>query len=261
MKHVSWKFLAMAGAAVAFVACKDSLTPSIISDAQIQSDVTASAGDAVANEVGYLTLNEGAAALPSSQPSFNVFGAAQDTETVTFTRTRTCLDSLGATVAGCTPLSNVRKIITGFTVNGSRIGTFFSGFVHRAGNDTLTRVPNAARTADSLRIHSGVASAHDTTTFTDTTATGIHAENAADSINAVTFRIPRSSNPFPISGSIVRNVAVHASYTKNSNTVTRDFTKRIEVDFPADAQGNVVLKIDAKVCNLNLVTHVVSNCH
>jgi len=42
--------------------------------------------------------------------------------------------------------------------------------------------------------------------------------------------------------------------------MTRDFTKRIEVDFPADAQGNVVLKIDAKVCNLNLVTHAVTNC-
>lgn len=261
MRHMSWKLIAMAGAAVAFVACKDTLSPAIISDAQIQSDVTASAGDAVANEVGYLTLDEGAAALPSSQPSFNIFGAAQDSETVAFTRTRTCLDSLGATVVGCSPLSSVRKIITAFTVNGSRIGAVFSGFVHRAGNDTLTRVPNAARSADSLRIHSGVATAHDTTTFTDSTASGLHYENATDSINAVTFRIPRSTNPFPISGSIVRNVAVHAEYTKNNSKETRDFTKRVEVDFPADAQGNVVLKIDAKVCNLNLVTHAVSNCH
>lgn len=261
MKHVSWKFLALAGAAVAFVACKDTLTPLNITDAQIVSNITQSSGDAVANEVNYLTLNEGAAALPSSQPSFNLFGSAQDSETVTWSRTRTCLDSLGAVVAACSPLSSVRKIITHFSVNGSRIGTFFSGFVHRVGDDTLTRVPNGARTADSLRIHSGVNTAHDSTTFNDTTATGLHVENASDSINAVTFRIPRINNPFPISGSIVRNVAVHASYSNTNTSVTRDFTKRVEVDFPADAQGNVVLKIDAKVCNLNLVTHAVTNCH
>ncbi|MFI5214754.1 MAG: hypothetical protein ACHQU8_09480 [Gemmatimonadales bacterium] len=261
MKHISWKFLAMAGAAIAFVACKDTLTPSIINDAQIENDVTASSGDALASEVNYLTLNEGAAALPSSQPSFDVFRSAQDSESVSWTRSRTCLDSLGATVSNCTPLSSVRKIITAFTVNGSRVGAIFSGAVHRAGNDTLTRVPNAARSADSLRVHSGVTSAHDTTTFTDSTASGIHTENATDSVNAVTFRIPRNTNPFPISGSIVRNVAVHASYTKNGATVTRDLTKRVEVDFPADAQGNVVLRIDAKVCNLNLVTHAVTNCH
>ena len=28
-----------------------------------------------------------------------------------------------------------------------------------------------------------------------------------------------------------------------------------------DPQGNVVLKIDAKTCNLNLVTHAVSGCN
>ncbi|MFI5279759.1 MAG: hypothetical protein ACHQU1_04645 [Gemmatimonadales bacterium] len=261
MKHASWKFLAMAAATVGFVACKDALTPLPVSDVQLESNVAASSGDALASEVNYLTLNEGAAALPSAQPDFNLFGSAQDSESVSFTRTRTCLDSAGGVVAGCTPLSSVRKIITAFSVNGTRTGVFFYGAIHRAANDTLTRVRNAALTADSLRIHSGVGSAHDTTTFNDTTSMGIHTENATDSINAVTFRIPRITNPFPISGSIVRNVAVHASYTKNNTTTTRDVVRRVEVDFPADAQGNVVLTINAKVCNLNLVTHAVTNCH
>ena len=35
-------------------------------------------------------------------------------------------------------------------------------------------------------------------------------------------------------------------------------TKRVEVNFPPDGQGNVVLKIDTKTCNLNLVTTTVS---
>src|SRR6266853_1950824 len=108
MKHASWKYLALAGAAVAFVACKDTLTPSLVSDAQIVSNITQSSGDAVASDVNYLALNEGAAALPSSQPSFNLFGSAQDSESVTWSRTRTCLDSAGGVVAGCSPLSSVR---------------------------------------------------------------------------------------------------------------------------------------------------------
>jgi hypothetical protein len=48
--------------------------------------------------------------------------------------------------------------------------------------------------------------------------------------------------------------------TKDSKTETRDFVRTVEVDFPADSQGNVVLKIDGKTCNLNLVSHVVSDC-
>jgi hypothetical protein len=32
------------------------------------------------------------------------------------------------------------------------------------------------------------------------------------------------------------------------------------VDYPADAQGNVVLHINDKTCNLNLTTHAVTNC-
>jgi len=59
----------------------------------------------------------------------------------------------------------------------------------------------------------------------------------------------------------VRNVAVHVIVTKGAQTDTRDVTKRIEVTFPADAQGNVQLTINATTCNLNLVTHKVTNCN
>lgn len=258
MKRHSWKYLAMAGAAVAFVACKDTLTPSIVSDAQIQSDVTASAGDALSNEVSNLIGNETTAALPSSQPSFNVFATPMASETLAVVRSRTCLDGTGVVIA-CANVANVRKVITHFSVDGTRVGIYFIGFVHRVADDTTTR--NFVSTTEVSRTHTAIVTSHDTTTFQDAVASGTHDENASDSINAVTWNIPRATNPFPVSGSIVRNVVVHAEYTKNGTKMTRDFTKRVEVDFPADAQGNVVLKIDAKVCNLNLVTRAVTNCH
>lgn len=258
MKHVSWKLLAMVGAAIGFVACKDTLTPSVITDAQLQSNVVASAGDAAASLFRELGQNDSAAALPnSSAPSVSLFGSPPPGETVTWTRARTCLDATNAVIA-CANVASVRKVITHFSVDGSRVGIYFTALVHRVADDTTTR--NFVSATETSRTHSGVATSHDTTTFQDAVASGFHFENATDSINGVTWNIPRATNPFPISGSIVRNVAVHAEYTKNGATMTRDFTKRVEVDFPADAQGNVVLKIDAKTCNLNLVTHAVTNC-
>jgi hypothetical protein len=246
----------MVGAAAAFVACKDTLTPSIVSDAQIQNDATASAADAVASEVRLLDSNAVTAGLPSSQPS-GVEASAMAGDSFVVVRSRTCFDATNAVIA-CSNVANVRTVATHLSVNGTRTGIFFTGDVHRVADDTLTR--NFTNTTEVSRTHTAIIASHDSTFFQDSTASGKHFENASDSVNAVTWNLPRSSNPFPISGSIVRNVAVHAEYTRNNSTETRDFTKRIEVDFPADAQGNVVLKVDAKVCNLNLVTRAVSNC-
>ena len=81
-----------------------------------------------------------------------------------------------------------------------------------------------------------------------------------DSVKAVTWNMPRSSNPWPVSGSIVRVDTVHVTVTKGSQLQSRDVVRNVSVTFPADAQGNVVLTINGKTCNLNLVTHVVSGC-
>jgi hypothetical protein len=76
----------------------------------------------------------------------------------------------------------------------------------------------------------------------------------------VTWNLPRANNPFPVSGSIVRVAAVHVVVTRANRTETRDVNRKITVTFPADAQGNVVLTVNDKTCNLNLVSHIVSGC-
>ena len=191
--------------------------------------------------------------------------------TLTYSRTRTCYDGSGAVVAGCSPLSSVRKVVTHVTVDGSRSGTSsttggtstaWSGAVHRVADDTVTRTFNtAAPPAEVSRTHSGVAVGHDSTSFTGDAVSRAVAEAAHDSAKAVKWNLPKSSNPFPVSGSIVRVDSVHATFTKGTVTESRNVVRTVEVDFPADAQGNVVLKINGKTCNLNLVTHTVSNCH
>jgi hypothetical protein len=86
-------------------------------------------------------------------------------------------------------------------------------------------------------------------------------EVAHDSIKAITFALPRSSNPYPTSGSIVRVDSVHVTITAADKSVTKDLVRNVQVIFPADAQGNVTLIVNAKTCSLNLVTHAVTNCH
>jgi hypothetical protein len=48
--------------------------------------------------------------------------------------------------------------------------------------------------------------------------------------------------------------------TGANQTAERTVIRTVEVDFPPDAQGNVVLKVNDRTCNLNLFTHAVTNC-
>lgn len=254
---------AAVGLTLLAAACSNNVTSpkvatstSLIDQTTLTNDVASSAGDAIALDVSSIVGNETAANLGGSAP------AAATTDSTSYTRSRTCFDSSGAAVA-CRPLSNVREIVTVWSFNGVRSGTTengatFSGTMSRAAVDTLFR--NFTDTTETSRTHDGVVTGSDTVTFVGPNVTRTHDQSAVDSVEAVTWNVPRYNNPFPISGKIVRNVSVHATYTSATRSDTTDVQKRVEVDFPADAQGNVVLKIDNKTCNLNLVTHHVSNC-
>ncbi|MBI4503549.1 MAG: hypothetical protein HY700_20605 [Gemmatimonadetes bacterium] len=267
MKTISSFSLIAAAAVLGLSACNDgtSVAALLYSDSTVTADVANIAGDAIATSIETMAGNEDAAmpapaALSPGSPS-----------SLTVSRTRTCYDANGAVVAGCAPFSSVRKIVTHVTVSGDRSGTAsttggrtatWSGAVHRVADDTVTRNFNTAQPpVEQSRTHVGLSVAHDTTQFANDSISRTHAEAARDSVKGVTWNLPRSSNPFPVSGSIVRVDSVHATFTKGSTTESRDVVRRVEVTFPADAQGNVVLKVNDKTCNLNLVTHVVSNCH
>lgn len=269
MKNIHVLSLVMAAAVLGLAACNLSTLPTALlyDDATVTTDVANSAGDAIATSLETMVANEAAAALPTSGLGL----ASPIGNTLTYSRTRTCYDGTGVVVAGCSPLSSVRKIVTHVALDGSRSGTSsttggiataWSGAVHRVADDTVARTFNTAvPPAEVSRTHSGVAVGHDSTSFMGGDISRTFAEAAHDSANAVTWNLPISSNPFPVSGSIVRVDSVHVTFARGPLTESRDVVRTVEVDFPADAQGNVVLKINGKTCNLNLVTHTVSNCH
>jgi hypothetical protein len=269
LKTVHLATLLAAAAAIGLAACESttSALPTLLTDATVNADVATNSGDAMASAVQSMIDNEGFSSLPSIASNSNA--AAEPA--LTFNRSRTCYDANGAVVANCSPLSSVRKIVTHVEINGSRTGTSsteggiaktWSGVAHRVSNDTLVRTFNTAQPpVETSRTHSDVTVGHDTTIFTEGNFSHSVAEATRDSVKAVKFNLPRSTNPWPVSGSIVRVDSVHATASSEGKSETRDVVRIVKVDFPPDAQGNVVLTVNDKVCNLNLQTHVVSNCH
>ena len=247
-------------ALLAFTACGDPTSSNaLFDDSAVTADVAASAGDAVASMIGTMIGNE---ALAGGGPD------AAGTETnVVYSPTRSCYDANGAAVANCLPFSSVRMIVVAGTLKATRSSTrtnqsgatvTWTGSINRSINDTTRRVFTG--TTETSRVHTNIGVAHDTTTFTDGAFTRKLSETALDSVKALTFNLPRGSNPWPVSGSIVRRSAATVAITKGDQNLSRDVSHRVEVLFPADAQGNVTLKIDAKTCQLNLVTRAVTNC-
>jgi hypothetical protein len=253
--------LAIAAALAGLAACtKDSTSPStLIDDSQVASDVATSAGDAIATDVATMLGDDANAALPAPGIGFDLFGANPDS--LATDRTHTCYDASAVAVTNCLPMSSVRTIVFHVTMNGTRTTATFTAAVHRTRDWTLTRLFTGS--TETARRHDGVGTGNDTSVVSGALATSVtrtHSLTAVDSVVAVVFNLPRATNPWPASGTMVRRVAVHVVFAGATAQASRDYLKRVEVDFPADAQGNVVLKIDAKTCNLNLVTRAVTNC-
>lgn len=259
MRHL---FVASATLAAMTLAACDSTEPSLFNDAEVTADVAASAGEAIAASVGEMIANQSAASLPSI-----VSLDPSSANAVTVSRSRTCYDVSDAVVANCTPISSVRRIVTNFTANGDRTverkkrdGTTatFTGNVHRASSDTLRRIFTSG--SETSRSHAGVSTGNDTTTFVDGDFTRLVAEATRDTVKTIVFNLPRSSNPWPVSGSIVRATDATITLTQGDRTESRTISRTVVVTFPADAQGNVALTINGKSCSLNLVTRRVTNC-
>jgi hypothetical protein len=241
--------LAAAAAMAGVAACSDANAPSALTDNQVAADLAASSGDAIATDVVQAIQNEGGFA---GAPALNAAGMAADTSSLTVTRTRTCYDAQNNVIACGTGTVAMRVTVK---IDGTVQRDNFSGDIHRTRDMLITGLESGSTT----RTHNGVGTSNDTTTFTGTLGTRHAEESASDSVVNLVFQLPHSSNPWPISGQIIRNVDAVITLTKtDGTTVTRTIDRRVVVTFPADAQGNVAIQVGTLSCSLNLVTHHVS---
>ncbi len=261
MQHPRHARLLLVAAAAAFAACGDSNSPSVsvISDAQLQSDITTASAEAISLDLSELVSSEVFAGFSAPPASPGLLPG------VTVQRTRTCY---AANVAqGACDAGTTDSVVLTVQMDGSfeRSNTTPHGTeamsvaLHRARTLTISGLAGA----ETSRTHNGAGSGTDTTAFSGTSDSTSRSRTlttaSTDSVQGIVFNLPHSSNPWPVSGRIIRNMSGKLVRT-GPNPVERTFSRRIEVVFPADLQGNVTLKVNSVTCSLNLTTRVVSGC-
>lgn len=252
--------------AVAVAACNETSTPSLVTEADITADVATVSGDAIAEHVGQLIMNEQFAGLqgvesPWLNPPDGPHGPGGPPG-VDVQRSRTCFDEAGQPQAQCDPLTTA-SILFALSMNGSFSRTAvrpspsgpdtvsMSASIHRSQNLTISGLLGT----ETSRTHDGHGTSNDTTSFASSRGFArTLRESAVDSIQSVVFNLPRSTNPWPVAGRIVRVVTGTVTVTHNGQTETRAIDRRVVVTFPADSQGNVTIQINDRTCTLNLVT-------
>src|SRR6185295_17124750 len=168
-------------------ACDNNSKPSLVTDAEINSDVAASAGDAMSLAVANMIANESAANMPGSAPPT---GANFSDGSITYTRSRVCYDATFTVVTNCTPVSVVRTVVTSAQLDGTRSfanedeSKTSTGSVRRTSRDSLTRVFTSG--TETQRVHNDRATANDSLTVTGEGKSKFIAEIAVDSVKAVT---------------------------------------------------------------------------
>lgn len=238
----------IAAAVLAFGACSDLLDPSV-SDLELAEDLAASSAEAIGQDIAEMIANEAFGSVAASPAE------ARGPHDLTVSRSRTCYDANGDEQAQCDPETTASMRIQ-LTIDGTIQREHFSAIVHR----TRDMVISGLLGQETSRTHNGVGTSNDTTTMTRGDRTRKVEESSVDSVVNVVFNLPHATNPWPVSGQIIRNVNATITVTGGDGTETRTISRRIVVTFPPDSQGNVTVQIGDVTCTFNLVTRRVANC-
>ncbi|HUO52668.1 MAG TPA: hypothetical protein VMT93_09120 [Gemmatimonadaceae bacterium] len=143
-----------------------------------------------------------------------------------------------------------------WTVNGSFNPPADTGKTFTV-HDTSAATMTVLRPEGSQPRHSwtGAGNRHESVDWSEQDGARNFTHTGRDTVAAVLFQMPRSSNPYPLSGSIIRNV--NETFTGPNVTVSR--TRRIVVTF--NGSSTAQLQDGTVVCDLDLTTGNVSNCH
>lgn len=267
-------FYGLGAAAVMFgaAACSsDSTAPGTATNAEITASARADAGESAVLTIDQFGANE-------DFMGADVAGASAATSGVAVTCTGpdasgwyTCT---AVTEFGLTVTRQVRfwegtayglgwnpGVTDSVNHHWTAIGTFPS--IGRAGKTWTIDDATAATmivipgTMGMMPRHSWSATAdrHQSSTYTMNQVERILDHVAHDTVSAVAFQVPRRTNPYPLSGTIIRNVTTDFTAGSLSRTVTRRFV----ITF--NGTNIVTLTDGALTCDLNLDLRTVSNCH
>ncbi len=133
-------------------------------------------------------------------------------------------------------------------------------FTRAKGQDTLTDSSARARTAtlvripgaDTIHTWNAIGSANHFWSRVGPNGTRSYKMVATDSTIDLKYRLPRALNPYPISGQIIRNVAVVRTRTpKDSTTTTVEKTRRVVITFDGTSTAQMTVNGEAFTIDLS----------
>lgn len=267
-RSIPTRMIALALAA-GLAACADSTAPGIrVTDDQLTADVAGDAADATVFDVAQMTGDEVQAGISPTGPATGGYSSL----------TAACTYSSGAGRFLCPDITTPEGLTLArsfaYYASGSaqssysaaatdsiNFQTLLTGAVTRGGrsawlNHTRTMTVSGLAGAETQRTWNGTGVRSDSVHLTDNGVTRRTKLHSVDAIANVVYQLPRSSNPYPLSGSITHDVQVSSTADRTSGQYTRTATRHVVVTFNGTSTASMT--IGAKSCTLDLATRAVS---
>ena len=267
-RSIPTRLIALALAA-GLAACADSTAPrNSVTDAQLTIDAANDAGDATALDLSLMIGSEAQAGLGlasaaplgfSSQTASCTYSAGVGRflcPTVT-TPEGLSLERSYAVYAGgaaqssysasATDSINFQTFLTGSLVRDAR-----SAWV----NHTRTMTVSGLAGAETQRTWNGTGVRSDSAHVTENSVARRSKFQSIDAISNVVYKLPRSSNPYPQSGSITHDITVSATVDRAGGQNTRTATRHVVVTF--NGTSTAAMTVGTRSCTVDLTTRSVT---
>jgi hypothetical protein len=266
------------------VACSSDLAgPPALDDTQINADVAATSGDAVASEIaGFSDDITAAGSFTMVAPGFNVIVSATGTNgQPSFAAVSpTCSYAAGRYTCSATTEQglSVTRSFAFYDASGQSLQTydstkvesvnfqaqidgsfqreiFWTAGVHRTRNNTVSGLISLKP----QRKWNGTGQGSDTVSHVGLDGIRTLAGNAVDTVTDVVMPGKNAGNNIPLSGTVVVVADYKATLEGATGTASKPVTRRVVVTF----NGTVTptLQVGTMTCTLHLDTHSVDGCH
>lgn len=267
---------AAAALALGLAACGDSTAPdAAISEAQITADVAATAGDVASEDVGLITSGDGTASTlaaataggvytarpvsPALASAWNLGGscpydsteqrfvcATMSVGALQIDRSFALFDAAGASMTAYDDSLTASMEMT-VAVSGTVTRPRWSADVSRQRSWTVSGLAGQETT----RTWAGTGGGAMGITFSDGTVTRRYLGTQVTAMSSVVVQLPRSANPWPLSGTITRQV--DATLTRQgAQQVSRSVSRATMVTF--NGTQFVELRVGETLFTLDLAT-------
>src|SRR6476469_1563643 len=199
-----------------------------LSSADTLQAVVLSAGDATAEDVNVMTASE--ASMDASTPAYDLIQASRPSFSTTATGADSVRYAFWAFAGGCTYASATGRftcpdiVKNGLTLHRTLLGA-----------DTISRTRSMTATGllghETSRTWNGTGNRTDGGYANDTERTRTYHTTDATTFTNVVVNLPSSANPWPMSGTVTRQIAGSGTVVKNGVTRTFTISKIVTITF------------------------------